>query len=147
METVEKHRVVESTAPAFLRWMRERGGIAIWGCLDLGNPGKTWSTPAKTAEGQPTPKPHWAATTEPIRVITDMEGIMVDTPKEVKRFHIAVRRTGMALKLTDGSTRRVRKAVEAAGEAAWYEFDGPDAVILVPGQTMTLGDWARKYAA
>lgn len=146
METTEKHRVIESNAKLFLRWIREREGIAVWGCLNLADPAKTWSTPVKQESGEFTPKPHWSATNEPIRVITDMDEILVDTPKEVKRFHIALRRTGFAIKLTDGSSNRVRKAVAAAGEDAWYEFDGDDAVILVPGQTMTLREWANRYA-
>src|ERR1035438_4989426 len=116
--TIEKHRVIAQNAPKFLEWIRERGGVAIWGCLDLGDAGKTWSSPVRQQDGQPYPKPHYSATSEPIRIITDPAEILVDVPKEVRRFHIAIRMgaQGFKVKLTDGSSRKVRKAVEQAGD-------------------------------
>ena len=149
--TIEKHRVIEPNAPRFVDWMRNRGGIAVWGCLDLSDPSKTWSTPANQIDGKPTTKPHWSATNNPIRIITDWDEIVVDTPKEVKRFHVAIRRgsQGLSFKLTDGSSAKLRNACEKAGDGSWYEFDyqSQEAVILVPGASMTLKEWANKYGA
>ncbi len=53
------------------------------------------------------------------------------------------------MKCTEASTRKIRKAVAAAGEGAWYEFDYAmqEAVIFVPGEQMTLREWANKYEA
>ncbi len=146
METLEQHRVIEPNAKLFLKWMRERGGVAVWGCLDLSDPSKTWSSPVNNEDGTPKTKPHWAATTEPIRIITDMDEILVDTPREVKRFHVAIRQgsQGLSFKLTDGSSRKLRAAVDKAGEGAWYEFDygSQEAVILVPDKSITLREWS-----
>jgi hypothetical protein len=143
--TIEKHRVIAENAPLFLKWIRERGGIAVWGCLDLSDPGKTWSSPIYMEDGTPHPKPHYYATTEPIRIITDPAEILVDVPKEVKRFHIAIRMgaQGFKVKLTDASTRKVRAAVEKAGEGAWYQFDyeTQEAVIYKPEGSITLDQW------
>lgn len=149
MVTTEKHRVIESNAALMLKWIRERGGVAIWGCLDLSNCGQTWSTPISDSEGNAATKPHWSATDTPIRIITNAVDILVDTPREVKRFHVAIRRgsQGLSLKVTDGGTRRIRAAVDKAGPEAWHEFDygSQEAVILVPGATMSLDEWAKKY--
>lgn len=149
--TIEKHRVIEPNAATFLKWVRERGGIAVWGCVDLSDPGKTWSTPLNGTDGTPTAKPHYAATAAPIRVITDLNEILVDTPREVKRFHIAVRMgsQGFKVKVTDGGTRRIRAAIAKAGADAWYEFDysTQEAVIYVPGQSITLLEWSNRFVS
>ena len=53
----------------------------------------------------------------------------------------------MTMKLTDGATRRVRRAVAAAGKDAWYAFDygTQEAVILVPAnKPVTLTEWAKE---
>ncbi len=140
--------MMEQNAPLILTWMRKRGGVAVWGSLNLSDPGKTWTTPVRAEDGTPAPKPHWGATNEPLRVITDMDNILVDTPKEVKRFHVAVRTgaQGMSLKVSDGGSRRIKKEVAKAGEEAWYEFDydTQEAVVYVPDATETLQAWAGR---
>ena len=56
--------------------------------------------------------------------------------EEVKRFHVGVRMgsNGLALKVTDGGSRRIRREVSKAGEGAYYAFDylTQDAIILRP---------------
>lgn len=139
---VEKHRVIAPNAAKFIEWMNTRGGIVIWGCLDLGNAGQTWSGPYLTVEGKPATKPHWSETNEPIRHITLMDEVVVDVPKEVKRVRIALQRgSGLSIVLTQAATRRVERAVGQAGPNAWYEFEGDEAVIYVPGAVIPLADW------
>lgn len=148
MTVVEgKHHVISVCADKFSDWMRTRGGIVIWGCLDLGNAGQTWSGPRNTADGTPSTKPHWSATTEPIRVITDSDEIMVDIPREVTRFHIALKQSGMTIRLTDGSDRKVKKAMKKAGDGAWYEFDysTQEAVIYLSSDSMSLTEWMKTH--
>jgi hypothetical protein len=131
-------------------WLENRGGLAVWNCHDLSDPCKMWTTPAKTKDGQPTPKPHWAAG-EVIATITDPASVIVTVPREVKRFHVAVRLGGNDLKveLTDGSSSRVRAATEKAerdtGKEAWHVFDyeRQDAIIYVQGDMVPLKDWKR----
>jgi hypothetical protein len=135
-------------ASTFLDWVRNRGGIAVWRSIDLSNPGQSWSTPLRDKEGKPTSKPNWRAGNEPSRCITDPRDVLVVEDKEVKRFHIAVRigAQGIMLKLTDASSRRVRRAVEKAGKGAYYEFDHntQEAVILAPARQLTLFEWAEQ---
>ena len=68
----------------------------------------------------------------------------METPKEVKRIHIALRMgsQGMSIKLTSASSDRLRSACQKAAEKyhceSWYQFDGPEAIILVPDKTVPL---------
>jgi len=133
----EKLTVSPENADRFRDWLQNRGGLAIWRSVNLSNPGASWTTPAL-----PTPKPTWEADSHPERIVTDPAEVEVVEPREVRRFHVAVRRgsQGFTLKLTDASTRKVRAAVEKAGDEAWYVFDysTQEAVILVPGETRPL---------
>lgn len=147
---MERHKCEASNARLFLSWIKERGGVAIWGCLDLSNAGMSWSAPVTSGDGTSPGKPHWSATNEPVRVITDPAEIDVDTPKEVRRIRVAVRHgSGMRLDLTPASTRKVHAAVDKAGDGAWYAFDywTQEAVIYVPDKTVTLDEWERQNAA
>ena len=103
------------------------------------------SSPALSLGGQPTPKPHWKVASEPSRIITDASEIDVVTWKEVKRFHVGVRRgDGLSFKLTGGATRKVRAAVAKAGDGATYHFDydAQEAVIVVPDKVVPLNLWS-----
>ena len=99
----------------------------------------------------PTGKPTWQAANLPSRVIRNPEEISVEFPVEVKRFYVALKQRGFSMMLTDGATRRVEAAVEKFSEKhdceAWYRFDyaTQEAVILIPGETMTLAEWAAKH--
>ena len=146
-----KYDTTLANASLILDWLRTRGGIAIWGSENLANPGQTWTTPLHNADGTPrTERPHWSAGNI-IRTITDAAEVEVVVPKEVNRFHVAVRlgANGFVLKLTDASSRRLRQAVERAriknNTDAWHEFDfsAQDAVIYVAGTTMPLVEWEK----
>jgi len=134
------HEVAPENAAKMLDWIEKRGGVAVWKSVNLSNPGASWSTPALAPDRSPYRKPTWEASSEPHKVITDPAEIAVVTRKEVKRFHVAIRASGMSMKLTPGSSRRVDKAVERAGEDASYYFDyeSQEAVITVPSETVPL---------
>lgn len=141
---------IEANASLFWTWVRERGGVAVWPSVDLSNP-VGFSTPALT-DGEPTRKPHWRCAEEPT-VFTDPEKIRVFGRKEVKRFHVGLRRgrQGFSIKLTDGATRRVERELAKAGEGSTYEFDYDcqEAVIFAQSESMTLRQWVdrnREYA-
>ena len=123
-------------------WILTRGGLAIWHSINLSDPGASWTTPRLSEDGTPTTKPTWQAAQLPSRVITDMADVVVDVPKLVRRFRIALRLSsnGPNLKLTDHASTKVRKAVEDAGEGAWYEFDycTQEACIFVPEREVPL---------
>jgi hypothetical protein len=146
----EPHYCQLENAPKFLSWIRTRGGIAVWRSIDFGNLDQSWSTPLRQVDGTLTPKPHpWRAEAAPSRVITDPKEVLVVEDKEVERFHVAVRAgaSGLVLKLTDASTRKVRKAVEKAGKGAFQEFDydTQEAVIMAPARQLTLAEWAEQH--
>lgn len=124
----------ESAAQIF-DWLKNRGGIAVWKSINFSNPTGSWTTPYLDDKGVVKGKPTWEADSKPARIITDPAEVWVMIPKEVKRFHIAIRAgaQGMSLKLTDGASRRVREAVAKEGVGAWYAFDYAmqEAVIFV----------------
>ncbi len=95
------HIVMEENAALIAKWLRERGGIAIWHSANLSNPGMSWTTPKLTEDGQPMPKPTWQAENAPERLITDPAEVLVQTGREVKRFHVF--RYG----ITSGVQRRI----------------------------------------
>lgn len=138
----------EENAPAFLMWIRERGGVALWRSANLANPGASWCTPRRNADGVEFNKPTWEAESVPEIIVTDPEEIDVKHYVEVKRFHVAVRRggDGLSFKLTDASSRKVRDSVNKAGEDAHYvfDYDSQEAVILKSDKTTTLAEWAKK---
>lgn len=137
---MEKHVVTAENAARVLGWLDTRGGLAIWGCLDLASPGKTWTAPLNDESGERKGKPHWSATSEPVRVITNANEVVVSKDKEVKRFRIAIRYAAnrMAYKVSDGGSRRIRKEVAKAGDGAYHVFDyeTQEAVIMTPEGVM-----------
>lgn len=170
-----KHRCAPQNAPKFLDWIRNRGGVAHFSSIDLSDLDKSWSAPFLSKDDCPncsgtghigdapcgaplcvggkvrTNKPHWKSANNPDKVYTNTDDILVTIDKEVKRFHIAVRRggNGLSLKVTDASTRKIREAVAKAGEGAYYEFDyaTQEAVILKPDSEISLTEWATQNEA
>lgn len=124
-------------------WIANRGGVLIWKSINLSNPGASWTTPAVDESGQRVEKPTWQADNLPALHITDAADVEVVVPREVKRFHVAVRRAGLALKVTDAGSRHIHAAVDKAGEGAWYEFDysTQEALILVPDKVVPLTEF------
>jgi hypothetical protein len=141
-----KHAVQEHVAEKVWGWLRERGGLAIWASANLSDLSRTWTAPVNGADGLPLPKQSWAMQNEPCRIITDPAEVVVEVPREVKRFRVGVRlgAQGMQLKVTDGGTRRIRAAVAKAGDGAWYEFDygAQEAVIYVAVSSVPIAVWA-----
>ena len=136
--------MVPGTRPKFELWIKERGGVQVWHNLNLSNPGAgNQFTPAtmvidseedlrgysgaKMGDTVPYPRPHWSVGAG--EIITDISRFrFVKGFKEVKRIRVAVcRGSGLMYKLTDGSQRKVDRALETArdkyGEAV-YRKDG-----------------------
>ena len=147
MAVLSPHRIQPHAEAQIVHWLKTRGGIAIWNSANLSNLGASWTCPVLGEDGKPAPKPSWQAG-RIIRTITDSNDVIVEIPKEVKRFHVAIRRgsQGMSLKCTDASTRKIRTACAKAGDESWYEFDymTQEAVIYVAAETrplnMSIGD-------
>jgi hypothetical protein len=143
----EPHRINPENAKAVWKWLLLRGGISLWQSVDLSDPGKTWMTPTLLVD-KPYPKPSWQSAETPFRHITDPDEVLVDIPKEVKRFRVGVENAGMQFIVTAGGSRKIREAVSKAREqhgvdVAWYEFDymSQEAVILVPDRSLLIRDY------
>ena len=139
------HRCSPENAAKIKEWIETRGGAALWNSANLSNPGQTWTCPLNNAAGEPATKPSWEAGSI-YRIISDPNEVIVETAKEVKRFHIALNQSsGTAVKLSKGSSDKVRKEVSKAGEKAWYAFDyfSQEAVIYVPETEVLLSEWSH----
>lgn len=147
---MDKYRIDPTNAPKVKDWIATRGGIAHWKSVNLSNPNGAWSTPALTTDGTPYPKPTWEADSKPDHITTSESDVLVAVPKEVKRFHVAVRRGGNGLqyKLTDAASAKLRKAVSKAYEQyskeSFYRFDymTQEAVIYIDDQLIPLAEYA-----
>ncbi len=129
------------------RWLQHCGGIAVWGSLDLSDPGREWFTPARLTDGTLPSPPHWSAPNKPKRIVTDIEQVFVVTHREAARVRIAIRRGsyGLRWKLTDASSARLRKALAKAGSTAVHVFEGDHAVVHVETSRTPLADWLREH--
>ena len=147
--TTVKHRILAENAHQIWQWFQQRGGIAVWKSVDMSNPGRSWTTPIRDSEGKPTPKQDWRMEGTPSLTITDPAEVVVDVPKEIKRFRVAIKTgaQGLLLKCSDSSSRRIRKECQKAGEESWYEFDyaTQEAVIFVPGESKPLPEFMRDF--
>jgi hypothetical protein len=138
---MEPYICTPDVAPKINNWLRTRGGIALWSSANLGNPCASWTTPATNADGTPATKPTWQADTHP-RIITDAADVLVSIDREVKRFPIALQQgSGLSIECTPGSSRKIRKALDAAGKDAYYVFDVDEAVIMMPEKQVPLTEW------
>jgi len=148
----DKLRIDGSTVGQVSEWLDQGRGIASWKSINLGNLDTSWLTPARTKEGEPMEKPNWQCANEPERIVEAAQDIEVQASKEVKRFHVAVRPSGNGLstKVTDGGSRRIRAAVEKAGEGAFHTFDYMDynnAVIWAQDKVVPLVDYKAEVTA
>ena len=126
---------VPGVRPMFEKWIRDRGGVLVWPNINMSNPGGgDMFTPAKTLAGEPCPKPHWSRG-EP-ELATDIRVFrFVKEMKEVKRFRVAIRMgsQGMSLKVTDASTRKIRKYCDQYKDSSYrFDYDTQECVIEVP---------------
>jgi len=142
IKTDYKITLSESQASRPAEWLAAGRGMAVWGSLNLSEPGRQAFTPGDWS------KPYWWTTNEPIMIVTEPAEVGVVTYTEVKRRHVALRRgaQGLTVKLTDASARWLHKAVEKAGAGAVYQFDygTQEAVILVPAKTVSLAEWQQR---
>lgn len=143
----EKHICSPENAKQFANWIENRGGLFIWNSADLSNPGMLWTTPARQENGEPTAKQNWRMEGQPARHITSADDVVVQTAKELKRFHVGTKRGGgLSYVLTDAATARVKRELTKAretsgGKDVWYEFDYSDeknCVIMVADETIPL---------
>jgi hypothetical protein len=132
MPAAETKRIevcVPGVRATFEKWIKTRGGVAIWKNISLSHCGAGDSyTPARHADGSdgttPKDKPHWTKQFD--RIITDINAFrFVKEMREVKRFHVALRisGTGLMMKCTDASSARIRRACDKAGRESSYRFD------------------------
>lgn len=138
-------------AEKFRLWLDTRGGILKWTSADLSDPGWSVFTPATDVEGFSNfdKKPHWKAAANPDQIKYENE-VEIVTPKEIRRFRVAIRRgsQGLSFKLTDAASKKLRNAMDKIeNEDKWYEFDydTQEAVIYVPGEKLPLKEWEAKY--
>ncbi len=118
----------------FAMWIKDRDGVMVWGNCDLSNfdAGDIY-TPARDELGkrneESTP-PHWRVRyRETIHELSRFR--FVKELKEVKRFRVAIRMgdSGLRLKCTDASTRKIRAACAKVKEQynlsvePSYDFD------------------------
>ena len=138
---IEAHRAVHVA-----RWLKQLGGVAVWGCLDLSTPGRRFYGPATLTDGTPARKPHWSATSAPERIVTHARDIAVVERREVARCRVSLRRGpyGAPWRLTDASERRLEAALEAAGEGATHAFEAGDAVVFAVVRRAPLALWLRE---
>ena len=148
-ERAYEHECTVENAAKFLDWLRNRGGVAIWESINLANAGASWSTPVLTKGGDPTTQPTWQCGNAPAKVVVDPNQIRVYAGKEVHRFKVGIRpgSQGMSMKVTDGGTRNIHRALEKYGEgSSWYEFDyeTQEAVIFLSEKPMPLDEYAKE---
>jgi hypothetical protein len=140
-ETLERIEIcVPDQKEKFADWIANRGGVIRWQNLNLSNPdGGDMYTPVRGPDGENNQEraPHWSVGFA--EIITDLSRFrFIKELREVKRLKIAVRMgsQGLSLKLTDGSTRRLRAAMgkiqDIHGTKPCYHFEEDQAVIEVP---------------
>lgn len=134
-------------ASVILDWILNRGGVVVWGSLDLAAPERQWATPYVGDDGRPSPPPTELADPAPLKVHKTGAEILVVLDREVERLPVSVERApGGGWRLTQDSSRQVIEAVGAAGDGAYYQFDyqSKEAVIMAPSRTVPLNEWAAS---
>jgi hypothetical protein len=128
------------------RWIAHCGGVAVWGCQDLSDPGRTWYTPARLTDGTLSSPPHWSASRTPLRIVTDHSAVEVVEHREVRRLKIAVRHGyGLGLVLTDASSKRLERGLAQADKGATYHFEGNEAVVMAEVSRTPLSTWLEAH--
>jgi hypothetical protein len=116
-------QVTEENAPKFAEWLRTRGGLAVWVSKDLGgDAGSSVTTPVRTNNGEPVPRPGWRYGQTPDRIITDPAEVEVTIDKPVETFEIKLKTSGHRVVLTVVSDRKVRAALARAGDGSYHVF-------------------------
>lgn len=121
--------ISQENAAVIKTWFEKRGGLRVWNSVSLSDPSKQWLTPGDVSH-----KPHWSCGSEST-LVTDPADVQVARFEEVKRIRVAIRpgRQGLTMKLTDGSTRKVERALAKYPDSTYvFDYDTQEAVILVP---------------
>ena len=144
---MSKYKITTSAdnAEKMANWIKKRNGICRWTSINLSNPDGAWLQPFYKDDGTEYGKPNWESSNTPEYHITDPAEVGISVDKEVRRFHVGVRMglQGFSMKVTDGGSRKIRAAVEKAGEGAYYQFDyeTQEAVIMKPESMISLKEW------
>lgn len=95
-------------------------------------------------------KPTWQSEEKPSRIITDPSQVMVSNPKEVARFHVAVKRgEGFSFTLTTAASDKLRRKMASLktehNSDTFYEFDygTQEAVIYIDGPLVPLVEFCK----
>ncbi|MFH1628381.1 MAG: hypothetical protein ABIE47_06620 [Pseudomonadota bacterium] len=125
--------MVPGVRAKFEEWIKERGGVQVWHNVNLSNPrAGNQFTPAtmmikdvgdmagyldsKIGDIVSYPRPHWSVGAG--EVVTNINRFrFVKGYKEITRIQVALQRgSGLNFCLTDGSQRKVDRALDAARE-------------------------------
>ena len=143
---IKPHPCNPQDAHKILEWMETRGGLALWHTHDLSNPGQTWTCPLRDAAGKYATKPTWSAG-QIHRVIDDVHDAVVEVPKEIGRWRVAVERRGsMYLKCTTTSSRKIKR-FQAAHPGSFYNFDYSvqEVVFFVADSITPIKQWVDAH--
>lgn len=118
------HGVSEEHAETFWKWIKERGGLAVWQSVNLANPFASWTTPVKQENGEAYTKPTWEADSSPRLIVTDPAQVEVLGRIFVRSIRVGIERgTGLSWNLTKAASGRLNAALDQLGSTASYEFD------------------------
>ncbi len=159
----KQHEVAEENAYKFAEWIINRGGLLVWESADLGDPGKSVTTPALSTAGGMTSSPHWKFPSPAFRVTT-LEQVTVFTTKVVSTFTIKLKQSQGRLVLNNASNRKVENEMarlRESGHSPFYRFGatgssngnpvhglmfGQDTVeICVDGERVPLVEWLKVH--
>lgn len=125
--TTAKYTVQEENAGKIANWLATRGGILIWQSRDLGDPGKSVTTPYLTADGKLTDSPHWKFGGTPDRHIKSSDDVDVGTSRIVETFKVKLKGSRYGkITVNDAGTRKLESRLEhwrqETGKDAFYTF-------------------------
>lgn len=109
---------VEGAKTMIQEWINSGRGVQVWKSANLSTPGAATFTPGDAS------KPRYDVV--PVDLVTSINKFrFVKELKEVKRFHVGIRRgaQGFSLKVTDGGSRRINRELLKLGPEAAYHFD------------------------
>lgn len=125
-------------------WLERNGALLRWLSVNLSNPSGWWLTPLGSS------KPTWQAGSEPETL--KVEDLKVVEFQEVRRIRIYTRisSSGLAIKLTSASDKRLNKAMcqvsEKTGEMPVYHFEEDYAIISIPANPIPFTEWSKTHA-
>lgn len=144
--------------PKFALWDAERGGILLWRSCDLSSAGRTWCTPAKTADGADTPKPHYAACDPTLMRLADMTFYKQELVS-THAIRTRIGSQGFSIKVSDTSTSAMNKRVTRLNDAeekrngtrpyCWMptgDMFGPPTAVILRETPCSADDAARMHA-